>query len=363
MLKGIRLLLVLLGTASVGWPLLGADPSYVSFDPGSRTWRIGNAFVERAIRLDGGGHFLTAAFLDKRTGRNWTPPGTNSGEFRVVFERGDGTGAPGPVIRTGLSTWTFLSENESVEEDGTADLDVRLLDAPDRVAITVHYRCFPEAAAIRTWIDVSNEGPERVRLTAADAYRLQIMGDGTEPELFWVPNFTWSHPDSAFLTQVDSLAPGEKPTLSTRRFGDTPIVVPASGEKSAFSTGPFGDGAAWFALHGAGRGSGLYGGWEWSGTGTFSFEAAPATQGLVSLGVGFAEGHFSRVLENGETFSAPAGFVGLFSGGWDGAARATRQLVERRYAPSLPDPTFPWVGFDTWGYGLAVDQGLVGRLI
>ena len=363
MLKRIRLLLVLLGTAVVGWPVVGADASYVSFDEGSRTWRIGNAFLERAIRLDEVGHFVTAAFVDKRTGRDWTPPGRNSGEFRVVFESGAVTGAQGPVIRTGLATWTFLSETESVEEDGTAVLDVRLLDATDGVAITVHYRCFPEAAAIRTWIDVSNEGPERVRLTAADAFHLQVMGDGSEPELFWVRNFTWNHPDFAFLTEVDSLAPGGKPILSNRRFGEMPVDFLASIEKFAFSTGPFGDGAAWFALRGAGRGSGLYGGWEWSGTGNFSFSASRRTQGLVSLGVGFAEGHFSHFLERGESFSAPAGFVGFFSGGWDGAARATRQLVEHRYAPSLPDPTFPWVGFDTWGYGLAIDQGLVGHLI
>ncbi|HQR45421.1 MAG TPA: alpha-galactosidase [Thermoanaerobaculia bacterium] len=333
--------LVLSGLLQAARPVAGAG-AYVSFEAESRTWRIGNAVVERAVRLDEDGHFVTAALLDKRTGRDWTPPETRSAEFRVVFVPAAGRAPDDPVIRTGLSTWTFLSEAESVEEDGSAGLDVRLLDAESGVAVTVHYRCFPDASAIRGWLDVANEGPVPVRLTAADALHLQVLGDGSEPQVFWVRNFTWDHPAGAFTTRVDSLLPGEK---------------------TAFSTGPFGEGAAWVALQGTARGSGLYAGWEWSGTGSFEISAGRRETALVNLGVGLADGHFSRFLAPGQSFTAPAGFVGVYSGGWDGAARATRQLVERRYAPALPDPTFPWVGFDTWGYGLAVDEGLVGRLI
>src|SRR5262249_46452718 len=65
----------------------------------------------------------------------------------------------------------------------------------------------------------------------------------------------------------------------------------------------------------------------------------------------------------GQSFTAPVGFFGLFSGGWDGAGAATRAFVTRRIAPALPGPDFPWAGFDTWGYSTGVDPRLVETLV
>lgn len=319
---------------------LGARPAYVSFDPESVTWRIGNTRVERALTLDGDGRFFTAQFVDKASGRDWAPPDGRSGEFRISFV--SGADASGEINRSGLAVWQLLSESRTVAPDGTADLAIGLLSAEDGVAVTLHYQCYPDTPVIRTWLDVMNVGDAPVTLTGADAFRVRVQGDGGEPDVLWVHNFTWNHPDLAFWTQNDTLA---------------------SGDATVFSTGPFGDGAAWFAMRGAGDGAGLFGGWEWSGTGTVSILADRRTPGLVTLGAGFADGHFLHLLAPGDTFTAPAGFVGLFSGGWDDAAQATRRLVDRHFAPSLPDPSFPWVGFDTWGYGIGIDQSLVNVLI
>ena len=270
---------------------LGALPAYVSFDPESVTWRIGNTRVERVLTLDGDGRFSTARFVDRISGRDWAPPNGQSGEFH-----------------TG--------------------------DAP-------------------------------VTLTGADAFRLRVQGDGSNLETFWVHNFTWSHPEIAFWTQEDFLASGDATDFSTGPFGDLSQDWESKGRRyeTVFSTGPFGNGAAWFAVRDTGDGAGLFGGWEWSGTGTVSILADRRSPGIVTLGVGFADGHFLHDLAPGDSFTAPAGFVGLFSGGWDDASQATRRLVDRHLAPPLPDPTFPWVGFDTWGYGIGIDQGLVNVLI
>ncbi len=295
--------------------------------------------MERAVTLNGDGRFFTASFRDKASGREWAAPNGRSGEFRISFTPAAGAD---PVGRTGYDGWQLLSDGRKVDPDGTAELALGLLSQNDGLAVTVHYRCFAEAPVIESWLDVANEGDAPVTLTGADSFRVQVQGEAAVPDALWVHNFTWDHPDLAFWTQVDMLD---------------------LGEKTEFSTGPFGDGAAWFALRGTSDGAGLFGGWEWSGTGTVSILADRRKPGLVTLSAGLADGHFSHILGPGESVTAPAGFLGLYSGGWDGAAQATRRLVDHYIAPPLPDPTFPWVGFDTWGYGLGIDQNLVNGLI
>jgi alpha-galactosidase len=55
--------------------------------------------------------------------------------------------------------------------------------------------------------------------------------------------------------------------------------------------------------------------------------------------------------------------LGVFSGDLDAAGAATRAFVNRRIAPPLPAPDFPWAGFDTWGYSLDIDHPTVEVLI
>ncbi|HQR45422.1 MAG TPA: alpha-galactosidase [Thermoanaerobaculia bacterium] len=322
--------------------LQAAGPARVSFEVATRTWTIGNDQIERTIRLDESGRFRTASFVQLARGRDWTPPEGLSEEFRLTLRRGDGGAAGEDLERTGLDAWRLVSERRELTADGTAELDVHLLDESTGVGVIVHYRCFPEAPVLRTWIDVDNEGPAPVTLTGAEAFSVRVRGDEAPPSVFWVDNFTWDHPDTGFQTNRTELAPGAV---------------------SSFTTGPFGTGAAWFALQGTAAGDGLFGGWEWSGTGRLEFAADAAAAGRVSLRAGLAPGRVAHVLAPGESFSAPAGFLGFFTGSWDGAALATRRLVESRFAPPLPGPDFPWVGFDTWGYGFGMDETLVNGLI
>lgn len=339
---GTQLLRTLLGAALLApLELFAAGAAYVAFDGTTRTWTIGNDQIERVVRLDEGGRFRTMSFLQKARGRDWAPPENLSEEFRLTLRRGDGGAAGADLERTGLDAWSLLWERRQVTADGTAELDVRLLDEGLGVTVTVHYRCFPEAPVLRSWIDVANAGGDPVTLTGAESFSVRATGDGRTPSVFWVDNFTWNHPDTGFRTNRAELPPGAV---------------------SSFTTGPFGTGAAWFALQGTNRGDGLFGGWEWSGTGRMEFAADP-TGNVVTLRAGLAPERLRHVLRPGEEFSAPAGFLGVFSGSWDGAALATRRLVEGRFAPPLPDPDFPWVGFDTWGYGFGMDEAVVHGLI
>ncbi len=116
-----------------------AATSYVSFDASSRTWKIGNALVERAFSLDPSGRFLSGSFLQKGRGRDWSPARLASPEFRLVLVPGSSPDAGSEVVRTGADGWELAGESRSVANDGTATLSVRLISAPDGLAVTLHY--------------------------------------------------------------------------------------------------------------------------------------------------------------------------------------------------------------------------------
>ncbi len=47
----------------------------------------------------------------------------------------------------------------------------------------------------------------------------------------------------------------------------------------------------------------------------------------------------------------PACFVGLFEGDWDEAGYVTQRFAEAHVHPPMPDERYPWVQYNTWGYG------------
>lgn len=321
----------------------GFPAATVSFEAASGTWRIGNALVEKRIRLNPDGHVVTTLLRDVARGLSWTQPSLRAPEFRLVVEVA-GPEEPhttrGPIELSGGTSWQLEEHLASVDGDGTARLEIRLasLDAP--VAVTLHSACAPESPVLRSWVEVENRDTLPLVLAAADSVVLRFRGSGAPLSLFGVNNFNWSHPDDSFTTLEELLTPGRAAVLRT---------------------GPWANQAAWFALRDDARNAGVFGGWEWSGSGDLDFEAG--ADAAVSFRMGLRTGTFSKTLPPGGRFASPVGFVGVFSGGWDGAGAATRDFVERRIAPPLPAPDFPWAGFDTWGYGEGIDAPTAHQLI
>ena len=61
-------------------------------------------------------------------------------------------------------------------------------------------------------------------------------------------------------------------------------------------------------------------------------------------------------LRPGEPFEAPAFFVGCYNGDWDEAGFVTQRFAEAHVHPPLPDERYPWVQYDSWKYGQAIDE-------
>lgn len=76
-------------------------------------------------------------------------------------------------------------------------------------------------------------------------------------------------------------------------------------------------------------------------------------------------GPYRTRLDPGATYETPTIFVGAFSGGPEGAGNLLRRWVRRvlGHAQTLRDPSYPLMVTNSWGSGMAVDEGLARQMI
>ena len=316
---------------------LGAD---------DRTWSVGNTLISTGLRYADDGRVITMDLRDRSRGLDWASTAGGLG-FRIVL-RAPSPDAPADadpsasdaVTLTEGSTWDLVGATTKPAPDGTVRFDLVVASREATVSVTWSLVCHPESPVFRSSVAVTNTGAHRVLLEAVDGLDASLTAAGGALSSLTVNNFNWGQPATSFQTSQATLAPGGSVLACT---------------------GPGGNQAAWLALRSSTWGAGVFAGWEWSGPGLLA--AAAADDGTMRLGVGFVPATFAHVLQPSETFASPTAFLGVFSGDLDAAGAATRAFVNRRIAPPLPAPDFPWAGFDTWGYSLDIDQPTVEVLI
>jgi hypothetical protein len=315
-------------------------------DAGNGAWSVGNSLVSTDLRYSDDGRIVRMGLRDRSRGLDWASPGGGLG-FRIVL-RAPSPDAPADadpaafeaIELTEGSTWDLVRATTKPASDGTLRFDLVLVSREAPVSVTWSLVCHPESPVFRSSVAVTNTGAQRVLLEAVDGLDVGLTAAGGALSSLTVNNFNWGHPATSFQTSQETLTPGGSVLART---------------------GPGGNQAAWLALRSSKWNAGVFAGWEWSGPGLLA--AAAAADGTAQIGVGFAPGTFSHVLRRSETFTSPTAFFGVFSGNLDAAGAATRAFANRRIAPPLPAPDFPWAGFDTWGYSLWIDEPLVEALI
>jgi alpha-galactosidase len=114
----------------------------------------------------------------------------------------------------------------------------------------------------------------------------------------------------------------------------------------------------------AGDRRGWYIGLEFSGRTRITLERA-GTSLRGEAGLDPSPGPYRTRVPPGGTFEAPTIFIGAFRGGPDGAGNILRRWVREvlNNPRTLADPSYPLLVNNSWGSGMAVDEGLAHRMI
>lgn len=135
---------------------------------------------------------------------------------------------------------------------------------------------------------------------------------------------------------------------------ETPPATDAGSVK--FFSGAEGAHCAWAAVRDILTNDGLVFGWEFNGQ-AHGDVFHSRYYGLLGLRVSASINYY---LEPGRVFESPRSFIGFFNGDWDEAAYKTQRFVERVLAKPMPEPDkFPYLMFDSWGYGQEINESLL----
>ncbi len=204
---------------------------------------------------------------------------------------------------------------------------------PVPVTVTWHVQAHPDHAVLRQWFEVTNTGQEELTIT-----RLPVLIAGLGGS-------------SAGLTAHSGLE--RKHRLRKQEGADwftwqtlplAPGVVGAieSGHRRA---------ATWLGLTSEG-GPGLFVGWEANTRTNCDYGDLHGT-GACTVDV-WLEPEYR--LAPGQTLAGPAAFLGAADGDLDEVSYRTHRFVEDVIAKPVDDERFPYVTFNSWGYGDRIDD-------
>lgn len=121
--------------------------------------------------------------------------------------------------------------------------------------------------------------------------------------------------------------------------------------------GAHADDCTWLAL----RDSSNYGvvfGWEYDGQAHLS---ARIDETGSHVDVSGSPDNLHLPVAAGDEVSLPGAFMGFYRGDWDEAGYRTHRFVEAVLAAPAPDDRFPWVAFDSWFYGVDIDEATLRK--
>lgn len=239
----------------------------------------------------------------------------------------------------------LVPDGPAVAEASEVNL-LRVAYSTGKARVTRFFQVWADQPFVRTWGIVENTGPTVQLVTGAELLRVEIVAPAPL-YLFHVDQFSWRYRPDFFVEFQTPLTPGGAPL--ELRMGAFPAAY-----WDATSCG-------WMAVSDRAQnaalaqetGRGFVAGFEFNGK---------------SRAVAIADGNVTRVtstidelrhaLAPGETFAIPACFVGLYAGDWDEAGYVTQRFTEAHVSPPRPDDRYPWVEFNTWGYGQDINESL-----
>ncbi len=204
---------------------------------------------------------------------------------------------------------------------------------------------YPDRPFVRLSATLINGGATPVRVDGCELLALDVPQ--APLYMFHVDQFSWAYRRDFFTEHQAQVWPNR-----------TPLEV-RMGSFPSHHNGP--SSCAWFALrppphdydderppH---QGPGLVCGIEFNGKSRLLAWATPQTSSFRSSIEGLA-----HTLAPGASFAVPAVFLGRYHGDWDEAGYVTQRFAEQYVHPPRPDDRYPWVQYNSWKYGQAIDE-------
>ena len=202
-------------------------------------------------------------------------------------------------------------------------------------------------------------------------HTIEVHNHGTQT--LWLPlqpslSFDWAVDPALTLERLWIEKGADIPSASGTHLDALPVGDRWAGSSSTYARpvpGQPREMIPWILVdepQGARRG--WYLGIEFSGRTRIMLERdRSAVRGAAGLNP--LPGPYRTRLEPGTTFVTPTVFVGAFSGGPEGAGNTLRRWIREvlGHAETLRDPSYPLLVSNSWGSGMAVDEGLAQRMI
>jgi hypothetical protein len=274
------------------------------------------------LGLDSSSRLRWAGFWDQQGQAVWTPD-LNSGSSPISIRVG------GRDFNS-QSQYAFVSESHYSPRGIGQGRILVFRDLEERFEFALHLELYPGQAVLRQQLRVKNLRPGRVFVRANNILPYSFALEDTNYSVFRVNQ--WSVLDGG------------------RNFEPLNTSLRNEGQRVTLQTGAGGFQCTWLAIR-KGNDQGLVAGWEFDGRAD-----AYVDRKAESIDLTVRINSLYHPLQAEEWYEAPAAFLGIFQGDWDEAGFVTQRFAEAALAPPVPDPKFPYMAWDSWGYEKDIDE-------
>ena len=228
---------------------------------------------------------------------------------------------------------------------GVRSLTIEASSADGAFTLLQQVEAFPDRPFVRLSATLTNHGHAPVTVTGCELLALDVPQSPLY--MFHVDQFSWAYRRDFFSEHQAQIWPNR-----------TPLEV-RMGSFPSHHNGP--SSCAWFALRPPPHdhddeqppnvGPGLVCGIEFNGKSRLLAWAEPEASHVRSVVEGLA-----HTLAPGGSFAVPACFLGRYYGDWDEAGYVTQRFAEAYVHPPRPDDRYPWVQYNSWKYGQAINE-------
>ncbi len=297
------------------------------YDQSIRTWSLWNELIEVQFRLNSANQ-LRIQTLGRRNGKRWVSNGRPA--VSPVYLR------VGDVMLNSNTAWELITTRvENVPRGGRRHL-IRLRNAEAKAEITLRLELYAGQPFLRTWYSFHNLHDQALFVDEARFFHLRLNPEQSPVGAFFVDQMRQGTPLNFDLHELE---------LSRQKDGLVSVYAGAHADQST-----------WLALRDVAD-NGLAFGWEFNGRSVVNAQWRSGDR--VDVWGLPLDMHTS--VGAGRELTLPAAFVGLFEGDWDEAGYRTQRFVESALALPRPDDNFPYLMFNTWGYGQDINEASLRR--